>query len=84
MTLPFSPASTPDEDLLRELHYCAFAPGGPLGGQVGRAQDRALEAGFLVPCQERAGFLAITPLGRARLARGPSMTSPPRLSPSPE
>lgn len=70
MTLPFSPASSPDEDLIRELHYCAYAPGGRFGGgQVGRAQARALDAGFLMPCQGRAGFLAITALGRARLAR---------------
>lgn len=59
----------PEEDVLRELRYCAGQPGARFfKGQIGRAQDVALERGWLERDTLHTSLLRLTDAGRLRLA----------------
>jgi hypothetical protein len=62
--------ATADPDVLRELRYCAGAPGAAFAPtcQLGRAQRRAIAAKLLQPAASRPGHLEPTARGYAVLA----------------
>jgi hypothetical protein len=79
--IPFSKAPSErfdraaiEADVLRELRYCAGAPGYRFHtGQISRAQDRALECGWLAPHSAQPGMLMITQAGRRIIAQTPML-----------
>lgn len=61
------------EDVLRELRYCAGGPGSQFKkGQIARAQNAALDQGWLGPVVGSPGLLAPTDAGRRFLALHPA------------
>lgn len=63
---------TIEDDMLRELRYCAAGPGSRHGGQLGRAQDEAVKRGWLVALPiagtSPVRLLHLTEAGRRALA----------------
>jgi hypothetical protein len=61
-------------EIIRELRYCSNPMGGMrMGGQIGRAQEAALDMGWLLPDPQRPEWLVLSNTGRAYLVAARAM-----------